>query len=160
MKSRNLNKCNNNIKEINELKSGKNEIQRKLKEKGRTVNNYEKYGLLDYNWFVKYEKVIYNPSLYESNKKDLFNIKDLMPKNDEKDYSFIKSSYIFGFPSNFIIVRKQLMELLSNNFKNNDKKNRVKNYLFEMTIRNQCIIMKNKNGKGPFRYIIYMMKRK
>ena len=59
---------------------------------------------------------------------------------------------MFSFPSNFVIVTKKFMSLISNYFYFEEQE-RIRNHVFEIVFGNNCSIMKNKKGQGPYRYI-------
>ena len=52
---------NQNQMEINELKYGENEIKTNLLKTKDNINyTFKKYGLLDKNWYEKYNNYLYN----------------------------------------------------------------------------------------------------
>ena len=136
-----------------ELNKGEAEINNKINNTFKLENNYIKYGLLNYKWFEIFKLYLNNPcSLDRKQIEELFDFNNLLPKNDEKDYSYINDRYRFSFPSNFVIVTKKFMSLISKYF-DYEEQERIKHNVFEMVFGNNCSIFKNKNGKGPYRYI-------
>ena len=138
---------------LSELKKGEEEINKKIKNTFKRENDYTKYGLINCGWFEIFKLYLNNPcSLDRKQIEELFDFKNILPKNDKKDYSYINDRYTFSFPSNFVIVTKKFMSLISKYFYYEEQEI-IKNHVFEIVFGNSCSIMKNKNGKGPHRYI-------
>ena len=57
----------------------------------KKINDFQQYGLINTKWYEDYINFIFNPN-FESNYKykvKLFNFRNLKPKIDERDYSYI-----------------------------------------------------------------------
>ena len=138
-----------------------NEIKAELNDSVGIEKGFKKYGTLDTEWFEKYKTFLSN--YYESGKKGniKYNINSVIPKIEDKDYSYIGQNNTFGFPCNFSFVTQQFMSLLSNNFKKDNDKNRINNELYKIAIGGNCIIMKDHHDEiKDFIYIvIYDLKK-
>jgi len=130
-------------KEFNELFKARDEINSEI-HKNKNINDFQKYGLINTQWYKDYIPFIMNSKL-ESNykyKERLFKYKYLHPKNDERDYSYLDGIGAFNFPSDFIFVTENFMSLISDNFPNHEK-NKVKSYLSTILIGGECIILRD-----------------
>ena len=134
-------------KEFNELFKAKEIINSEIHKSKNIKNSFSKYGLVNTNWYKDYLHFLKKPSK-ESNdniEEKLFKNSRLHPEQDKRDYSFINRG-TFTFPSNFVFVTENFVNLISNYiYQYDDYKNYecFKKYLFEISIGGECIIMKN-----------------
>ena len=79
-----------------------------------------------------------------------------MVKNDEyKDFSYINPNFQFSFPSQFIFINKDFMDVIRDNVPEKYKNHLMTN--FDTIIGGGCLIMKDprdEKDENPFRYII------
>ena len=134
----------NHFDEYMELLDMKQKINDDIKNSSGIKKGFEEYGLLDANWFKKYESFLEYYYKNLNNNVYIFDIDKILPKNEDKDYSYLGKNNTFGFPSNFVIVSKKLMDLLSNNFTHYEERKQIKNNLYQISFGGECIIMKDK----------------
>ena len=104
----------NTLREIDEITKSENEIKNKLEKSTTFDNNYKDYGYLNNNWYQEYKKNLNDVIAGQANKKYNFKITEMKNKNDSKSFVFLNKSY--NFISQFIIVTKNFIDLLSNYF--------------------------------------------
>ena len=143
--------------EFNELFKAKEIINSEIHKNKKFENNILKCSLINTIWYKDYLHFL-NKQEKDSNdkiKEKLFKYCRLHPKNDKRDYSYIGGS-TFSFPSDFVFVTENFVNLISNYIYKYDNKyfDKFKNYLFEIAIGGECIIIKYIKETGRFMYII------
>ena len=85
-------------KEFNELFKARDEINSKI-HTNKNINEFQKYGLINSEWYKDYISFIMNPKLESNNKykEQLFKYEFLHPKNDERDYSYLDGIGVFNY---------------------------------------------------------------
>ena len=90
----------------------------------------------------------------EARKKE-FNYKHLIKSNEHKSFGYIKKGLSFSFPSNFMFVNQDFLDVISNYIPT-----KYQSHLstkFNTIIGGECLIMRDAhdiNDTKPFRYII------
>ena len=90
----------------------------------------------------------------EARKKE-FNYKHLIKSNEHKSFGYIKKGLSFSFPSNFMFVNQDFLDVISNYIPT-----KYQSHLstkFNTIIGGECLIMRDAhdiNDTQPFRYII------
>ena len=141
------------ISEIkNEINKGEENIKKQLNGNNK-FEIYTKYGLINKSWFKKNKNYLINGKIKE------ITYKEILPNIDDRDYSYIGLGNNFSFPCNFVFVTEKFMNLLSHKAKVKDKE-KIKNFLFEITIGGQCILMKDFHKTPKYRYIILYKENK
>ena len=136
-------------KEFNELFKAKEIINSKIHESNKrknVENSFSKFGFINTNWYKDYLHFLKKPNKDSNDKikEKLFKYSRWYPKYDKKDYSFIDKG-IFSLPSDFVFVTKNFINLISKYIHKYDSKflDYFKEYLFEIAIGGECIIMKS-----------------
>ena len=131
-------------KEFNELFKAKEIINSEIHKNKRMENSFSKYGLINTVWYKDYLHFLKKPNKDSNYEKKLFKYELLHPKNDKRDYTYIGRS-TFSFPSDFVFVTQNFVNLISKYIYTYDKYyyEKFKEYLFEIAIGGDCIIMKN-----------------
>ena len=132
-----------------------NDIKKELYNRDISKKAYQPFGLVNQGLCKKY-KFLLNPN-FDRNEalKKVFNYNDLVEKNEDKDFSYINANFSFNFPSQFIFINKEFMDLIRDNVPQAYKTHLRTN--FDTIIGGGCLLMKNpKDPKDekPYRYII------
>ena len=145
---------------VKELEKAENEIKEKFNN-NFNIQNYikQKYliGLIDTKWLEKYLNFLKDNSNNNLKETISFSSKNILPKIDDKDYTYINNNMIFHLPINFSFVTKEAMDLISKYNNIGKEKNEIKNYLHNILIGKECIIKKQKgdfNDVANSSYII------
>ena len=131
-------------KEFNELFKAKEIINSEIhkNENKNMANSFSKYGLVNTDWYKDYLYFLKKPN--KMKKEKLFKYTRIHPENDKRDYTFFGIG-TFSFPSYFVFVTENFVNLISKYIQTYDYKylDDFKKYLFEIAIGGDCIIMKN-----------------
>ena len=117
---------------------------------------YKTYGLINKGLCKKYPYLLKDKFDYNLTLNYNFSDKDLPHTNEDKDFKYISKEFSFNFPSNFIFVNNDFMELIRDYTKDEKLKKRLVSK-YDTIIGGGCLIMKNPydyKNKNPFRYII------
>ena len=148
-------------KKIDDECSKIKEIELEINKIKDTGNNYRKYGLLDNSWYTKFqqflidgitEKKVKKKKKTRKNKIFEFKYKRLIPNSKNIDFSEINENSI-NYPTNFTFATETFMDLISEKFSVTELVE-VKNYLYEVEIGGDCIIMKDFKKTSRYRYLI------
>ena len=131
------------------------DIKKELYSQDISQRTYHPFGLVNQGICKKY-KFLLNEN-FDKNKarNQIFNYNDLAEKNDSKDFSYINPKFCFDFPSEFIFINKDFMDVIRDNVSTKYKKLIRTN--FDTIIGGGCLIMKNPGDtrdEKPYRYII------
>ena len=146
-----------NYRELyNGIYSIEKDILNELKKPYSQNKSYIIYGLINKGLCQKYpyllkEKFDYNLTLNYN-----FDYKDLPNSNDERDFRYFNKDFLFTFPSNFIFINEDFMDLIRSSVKDDKIKKRLVSK-YDTIIGGGCLIMKNPydyKSQNPFRYII------
>ena len=118
--------------------------------------SYRTYGLINKDLCKKYPYLIKEYFNYNLTLNYNFDNKDIPHLNDEKNFSYINKDFSFTFPTNFILINEDFMDIIRDYAKEIEiKKKLVSKY--DIIIGGGCLIMKNPGyyeSKNQFRYII------
>ena len=130
------------------------DIKNELKNKNISSKKYNTFGLINQNLCKKY-KFLLNPIFNkEEAKKYIFDNKDLIKHNEHKEFDYIVEGEGFSFPTNFIFVYKDFMDVIKNYVKEIEYQKHLSTF-FDTIIGGDCLLMKNPGGKANnYRYII------
>ena len=136
---------NNDI--ISELLKAQKEIISGVYKVQYFDNNMKKYGLLNSDWIEKNMDSLTGQNFY-------LNDDECLPKEENRDYSFIDDYSNISIPVNFTFVTEDFMSLLSEKFFYENIKYKIKNYYVEILIGEECIIMMDRQQRYQYSYII------
>ena len=126
------------------------------------LNNYYKnkeyktYGLINKDLCKKYPYLLNSTFDYNATKGYNFKNKDLPHTKEIKNFNYIHKGFSFAFPTNFLFINEDFMNVLQNNVKEDDIKARLISK-YDTIIGGGCLIMKSPydfESKNPFRFII------
>ena len=84
-----------------------------------------------------------------------FDYKDLVKKNEDRNFKYINKNFDFVFPSQFMLINKDFMDVICDYVGEQYKSDLKLN--FDTIIGGGCLIMKNPKDprdEKPYRYII------
>jgi len=148
-------------KKIDDESSKIKEIGLEINKIKDTGNNYRKYGLLNNSWYKKFqqflidgitEKKVKKKGKIRTNKIFEFKYEKIIPRINKIDFSEINENSI-NYPTNFTFATETFMDLISEKFSVTELVE-VKNYLYEVEIGGNCIIMKDFKKTSRYRYLI------
>ena len=120
---------------------GENEIKKNIT--STDINPiFKKYGLINKDWFYKYKNF-----LFGTKQKPNYNIKLLTPTLDNQFLNYNNYSYTFLIPKDFIIVPEKVINIISNHFDAQQKKE-INNLIYDLIIGGNCIIIKDKKNNN------------
>ena len=131
------------------------DIKKEINNSDLSHKIYAPFGLVNQELYKKY-KFLLNEKFDENEaRKKIFNYKDLIKKNEKKDFTYINKKFSFSFPSKFIFITKDFLDVMKDYV---DKSYKSHLYtVFNTIIGGDCLIMKNQgdvNDQQPYRYII------
>ena len=131
------------------------DIKKELNNTNIKNKKYSPFALVNQGICKKYKFLL--KEIFDKNeaRKAKFNYKDLLKKNVEKDYEINKKKFSFSFPSNFIFINKDILEVIAAYI--DGKYVRYLSTFFNIIIGGGCCILKDPKGlrdENPFRYII------
>ena len=132
-----------------------NDIKKELYNQDLSNKKYMPFGLINQGLCKKYDFLLNENFDKNEAKNNILDYNDLAKKNEGKDFSKIHPQFEFSFPSNFIFINKDFMDIIRDYVPEKYKKDLKTN--FDTIIGGGCLIMKNPNDEKdekPFRYII------
>ena len=132
-----------------------NDINKELYNQDLSNKKYMPFGLINQGLCRKYQFLLNEKFDKNIAKNKILKYNDLEEETDEKDFSYINKDFEFTFPSNFIFINKDFMDVIRDYVPEKYKKNSRTNY--DTIIGGGCLIMKNQGDRkdtNPFRYII------
>ena len=127
---------NKSFNEIQAINLNENTINNKLYSNDPNYN-FEKYYILNKAWYNEYKKSISKGTNFE-----LFSMVNKLYPEIGKKTIHLKGEKKYYFPSNFILVDQNLINLISNNFGENDK-TLIKKLSYDVLIFGGCIMIKS-----------------
>ena len=120
-----------------------NDIKKELYNTDISKKKYQPFGLVNQGLCKKY-KFLLNEN-FDRNEaiKKVFDYKDLVKKDEDKNFSYINPNFSFNFPTQFIFINKDFMELIRDIVPEAYKTHLRTN--FDTIIGGGCLIMKNPN---------------
>ena len=157
------NECNEDEREFRyqafhqAIFSIENDIKNELCKYDLSKKKYLPFGLVNKGICQKY-KFLSNENFdrNEARKKE-FNYKHLIKKNVDRDFSYFNKRFSFSFPSNFIFVSQDFLDVISSYIPASHQSQL--STIFNTTIGGECLIMKDAKDHGdnkPYRYIILL----
>ena len=131
-----------------------NDIKRELKNTNIQSKKYISYGLLNKGICKKYPFLLNKTFDSKTARNKIFNYKDLLKKNEDKDFFYIDKKFCFCFPADFIFISNDFLEVIFAYVNEDIVKKNLKNK-FEFIIGKECLIKRNiiNNNSINFRYI-------
>ena len=132
-----------------------NDIKKELLSTDISAKKYIPFGLVNKGICQKYRFLLNTNFDKNAARKQVMNYKDLVKKNQDKDFRYISNNFKFTLPSNFIFVNNDFLDVVSN-YIPQQYTNKI-GTIFNTIIGGECIIMKNPNDKKdeyPFRFLI------
>ena len=132
-----------------------NDIKKELYNQDLSNKKYMPFGLINQGLCKKYKFLLNEQFDKNEAKNKILDYNDLAKKNEDKDFSYINVKFEFSFPSNFIFINKDFMDLIREFVPANYKQHLLTN--FDTIIGGGCLLMKDAKDKGdekPYRYII------
>ena len=130
-----------------------NDIKKEMTNNNLSKKKYSSFGLLNKDLLKKYPFLLSKTFDKNTAKNIVFNYKDLIKKNEDKDYSYIDERFMYCFPTNFIFINKDFMDIICE-YLNEEIRRHVKNN-FEFIIGGGCLIKKNIIYKNIKEYVTY-----
>ena len=121
------------------------DIKKELENSNIYTKKYLPFGLVNQGLCKKYEFLLKETFDKDEAMNKIFEYKDLIKKNEDKDFTYINKKFNFSFPSQFIFINKDFMEVIFDYVKE-----KYKNHLrtvFDTIIGMDCLIMKNPYDK-------------
>ena len=126
-------------KENKEIFFTENYIKNYIKS-NKSVFKFEKFGLLNKDWFVEFLSFIHGN---KQNEKQIFSSDKFVPTLEDKYYKFNNNVYLFLVPDNFVLVSLKFIELLLQYYDEEYKK-KLNELIYEVIIGGKCIIIKER----------------
>jgi len=143
-----MKEINKRTEELNGLFDGEVEILKELNNPGGLEKGYKIYYLLDNNWVENYKNSIINNGIKKYN--NLLNVSLILPKYEQKDFTYIHKDFKFNFIYNFTLVTQNFIYLFCKNFII-EKQNELKKTSYNIIIGGKCLIIRDKNnGSSPY----------
>ena len=118
-----------------------NDIKKELNNTDVSNKKYLLFGLVNQGIFKKY-KFLSNENFDKNEaRKTKFNYKDLIKKNEKKDFKYIHEEFYFSFPSNFIFIYEDFMSVIRDYVDKEYRKHL--STVFKVIIGGNCLIMKD-----------------
>ena len=128
-------KDNKFLNEMQIIEQNQKEINIKITNNN---NTFEKYYILNKDWYNSYKISFTNQNNYE-----LFSsVKKLCPEINTKTISLKIDTKSYYFPSNFVIVNQNVINQISKNFGETDKKE-IQNLSYNVLIFEGCVMIKS-----------------
>ena len=131
------------------------DIQKELYNQDLSNKKYVLFGLINQGLCKKYNFLLNENFDKNEAKNKILKYKDLEEEAVKKDFSYINKLFKFTFPSNFIFINKDFMDIIRDYVPEKYKKHLKANY--DTIIGGGCLIMKDpkdKKDEYPYRYII------
>ena len=130
-------------------------ITKELNNPNMKNKKYSPFALINQGICNKYKFLLKEEFDQNEARKTIFNYKDLIKKTVEKNYKINNQKLCFSFPSNFLFINKDIMEVIASYI---DKKYyKHLSTIYNIIIGGGCLIMKEAkdfNDDFPYRYII------
>ena len=133
-----------------------NDIKKELLSTDLKNKKYSPFGFINHGLCQKC-KFLLNEKFDENEAgKAIFDYKDLIKKNVDRDFTKLNKKFSFWFPSDFMFVNKDFFDVLRD-YDTEQKYQKSLSTIFNTIIGGDCLIMKDYHDKydnNPFRYII------
>ena len=131
-----------------------NDIKKELFSSDISKKKYIPFGLINKGICHKYRFLLNENFDTNAARAKVFNYKDLVKKVENKNFDYINKSFNFGFPSDFMLVNQDFLDVIIN-YIPKQYTNQLST-IFNAVIGGECIILKgahDKTDENPFRYI-------
>ena len=132
-----------------------NDIKKEIDNPNLTNKKYMPFGLVNQGLCQKYKFLLKENFDKDEARNTQFDYKCLAKNDENRDFSYINPRFEFNFPSQFIFINKDFMDVIRDNIKEKYKNHLMTN--FDTIIGGGCLIMRDprdKKDENPFRYII------
>ena len=146
-------------REFEELQKSEVEIKNSLANPNCFDGNYQKYYLFNNKWYQEYKKYLVDLLSGKTNKEYKYDVKSLKTDNEEKIFCFINDTDSFNFLTNFVVVNKNFVNLLINNFDSEEEIKVILSRNWDIIMGSQCIIRRDKNNP-TINYITFFEEKK
>ena len=132
-----------------------NDIKKDLNNTNKDKKQYLPFGLINHDIIKKY-KFLSNKN-FDSNEARIkkFDYKHLIKINENKDFTNINKRFDFCFPSNFMFINQDFLDVI-NDYIDKEYSKHLRT-IFITAVGGDCLLMKNRvneNDSNPFRYIV------
>ena len=129
------------------------EIKKELSNPYTNAKKYNSYGLINKEICTKYPFLLNEKFDTTLSNYPIFNYKDLIKEMEDKDFTYIDKKFGFRFPTDFIFVNKDFMDVICS-YLDERIRNKLKTPC-EYIIGGGCLIKKNSGDqiRESFRYI-------
>ena len=141
-------------KEYEELVNSEKEINENLHKNCVFTGNYDFYGLIDHSWYQKYKQYLWELINGKTKKKFDYDFYSIKSKLEKKIFCFPNELRSFNFISNFEVVTKKFINLLSKNFISEIQQDFNNKIICYVLIGGQCLIRRDRNNIND-NYITY-----
>ena len=122
-----------------------NDIKKELENQDITKKKYLPFGLIDHSLCEKY-KFLLNENFDKNEARNkIFKYEDLIKNVIDKKFKCDNHRFLFAFPSNFLFINKDFLDVISDNV--NIKHKGQLTIVFDTIIGGECLIMKNPKDK-------------
>ena len=131
------------------------EIKKELNSKNMKNKNYSPFALVNQGICNKYKFLLKEKFDQKEARVTVFNYNDLIKKNVDKNYRINKQKLGFSFPSNFLFINEDMLEVIAAYI--DEKYSKYLSTIFNTIIGGGCLIMKDAkdlNDDFSERYII------
>ena len=124
-----------------------NNIKKELLSTDLKNKKYSPFGLINHGLCQKC-KFLLNEKFDENEAgKAIFNYKDLIKKNVDRDFTKINKNFSFWFPSDFMFVNKDFFDVLRD-YDTEQKYQKSLSAIFNIIIGGDCLLMKDFHDKN------------
>ena len=131
-----------------------NDIKKELLNTDISTKKYIPFCLVDKGICYKYRFLLNENFDRNAAREKVFNYKDLIKKQENKDFGYINKSFAFSFPSDFMFVNQDFLDVIINYIP--EQYTTKLSTIFNAIIGGECIILKEAKDikdENPFRYI-------
>ena len=131
------------------------DIKKELKNPDMKDKKYSSYALVSQAICNKHKFLLKNEFDKNEARKEVLNYNDLIEKTVYKSYKINNKKISFDFPSNFIFINKDILEVIAAYI--DEKYSKHLTIIYKTIIGGGCLIMKDAKDlkdENPYRYII------
>ena len=132
-----------------------NDIKKEIDNPNLTNKKYMPFGLVNQGLCKKYKFLLNENFNKDEARNTQFDYKGLVGKLEDRDFRYVNKNFTFGFPSQFMLINKDFMDVIRDYVGEQYKSDLKLN--FDTIIGGGCLIMKNPKDprdEKPYRYII------
>ena len=131
------------------------DIMKDLMNSDISKKKYMLFGLVNKGLLKKYKFL--SKEVFDGNeaRNKIFDYKDLAEKTEDKKFKHINPKFSFGFPSNFMFVNKDFLDVIQDFIDKNYR--HIIQTVYTTIIGGYCLILGNANDikdESPFRFIV------